>query len=122
MAAQVPAAREPARAPVPAPAAPAPAPAGPAPAAAPGRLADELSRTVLAPDVPREEVELQGGAALAVPAPVEEYLQRRGPAGGPVRVRLGRIAAGTLHLPPPQSAQTHPPGARPPALPPPPPP
>ncbi|MFB6806977.1 hypothetical protein [Streptomyces sp. NPDC056387] len=97
MAAQVPAAREPARAAVPAPAAPAPAPAGPAPAA-PGRLADELSRMVVAPDVPREELALQGGAELAVPAPVAEYLDRRGPAGGPVRVRLGQVAAGTLHL------------------------
>ncbi|MFJ3204926.1 hypothetical protein [Streptomyces sp. NPDC086989] len=97
MAAQVPAAREPARAAVPAPATPAPAPAGPAPAA-PGRLADELSRMVVAPDVPREELALQGGEALAVPAPVAEYLDRRGPAGGPVRVRLGQVAAGTLHL------------------------
>ncbi|MER6781481.1 MULTISPECIES: hypothetical protein [unclassified Streptomyces] len=96
MAAPAPAAREPARAPVPAPAvrAPAQAPAS----AAPGKLADELSRTVLAPDVPKEELALQGGAALAVPAPVEEYLHRKGDAGGPVRVRLGALAAGTLHL------------------------
>ncbi|MCX4626668.1 hypothetical protein [Streptomyces sp. NBC_01443] len=98
MAAPAPAAREPARAPVPAPAAPAPAPAGPAPAAAPGKLADALSRVVVAPDVPKEELALQGGAALAVPAPVGEYLDRKGAAGGPVRVRLGQVAAGTLHL------------------------
>ncbi|MFB7051948.1 hypothetical protein ACFCXT_02200 [Streptomyces vinaceus] len=112
MAAAAPAAREPARAPVPAPAVRAPAPAlvpAPVPAAvpapvpapvrpAPGRLADELSRTVLAPEAPREELALQGGAALAVPAPVEEYLDRKGDAGGPVRVRLGALAAGTLHL------------------------
>ncbi|MGW8784360.1 hypothetical protein ACWGNM_40720 [Streptomyces sp. NPDC055796] len=100
MAAPVPAAREPARAPVPAPTprapaqAPVPAPVPPAP----GRLAGELSRTVLAPDVPGEELALQGGAALAVPAPVQEYLDRKGAAGGPVRVRLGTLAAGTLHL------------------------
>ncbi|KOU25684.1 hypothetical protein ADK52_11695 [Streptomyces sp. WM6372] len=95
-----PAAREPARAPVPAPAVRAPAQApGPAPVRpAAGNLADELSRTVLAPDVPREELALQGGAALDVPAPVEEYLDRKGAAGGPVRVRLGGLAAGTLHL------------------------
>ncbi|MFK0044414.1 hypothetical protein ACIQU4_09960 [Streptomyces sp. NPDC090741] len=97
MAAPAPAAREPARAPVPAPAVPAQTPTGPAPAA-PGKLADELSRVVLAPDVPKEELALQGGAALAVPATVEEYLDRKGAAGGPVRVRLGRLAAGTLHL------------------------
>ncbi|WP_030155175.1 hypothetical protein [Streptomyces sp. NRRL S-244] len=100
MAAPAPAAREPARAPVPAPAVRAPAQA-PVPAPlrpAAGKLADELSRTVLAPDVPREELALQGGTALAVPAPVEEYLDRKGAAGGPVRVRLGRLAAGTLHL------------------------
>ncbi|WP_051805036.1 hypothetical protein [Streptomyces sp. NRRL F-2747] len=97
MAAPAPAAREPARAPAPAP--PAPVPAGPAPAATtPGKLADELSRVVVAPDVPKEELALQGGAALAVPAPVEEYLARKGAAGGPVRVRLGQVAAGTLHL------------------------
>ncbi|THA39095.1 hypothetical protein [Streptomyces sp. A1547] len=96
MAAPAPAAREPARAPV--PAAPAPAPAGPAPATAPGKLADELSRVVAAPDVPKEELALQGGAPLAVPAPVKEYLDRKGVAGGPVRVRLGHIAAGAVHL------------------------
>ncbi|MFD5509709.1 hypothetical protein ACFWIB_18280 [Streptomyces sp. NPDC127051] len=96
MAAPAPAAREPVRATV--PAAPAPAPAAPAPGAAPGKLADELSRVVVAPDVPKEELALQGGAALAVPAPVEEYLDRKGAAGGPVRVRLGQVAAGTLHL------------------------
>ncbi|MFF4850381.1 hypothetical protein [Streptomyces sp. NPDC001194] len=96
MAAPAPAAREPARAPAPAP--PAPVPAGPAPATTPGKLADELSRVVVAPDVPKEELALQGGAVLAVPAPVEEYLARKGAAGGPVRVRLGQVAAGTLHL------------------------
>ncbi|MFE2549053.1 hypothetical protein ACFXGI_10965 [Streptomyces sp. NPDC059355] len=96
MAAPAPAAREPARAPAPAPAVRTPAQAPVS--AAPGKLADELSRTVLAPDVPKEEVALQGGAALAAPAPVEEYLDRKGTAGGPVRVRLGALAAGTLHL------------------------
>ncbi|MFK0252421.1 hypothetical protein [Streptomyces sp. NPDC090445] len=125
-AAPAPAPRPPAQrapAPVPAPAAvPVPAPAaaatrtaagpGPAAAAAPGapaapgraappaRLADELARAlpVPAPDMPKEELALEGGAPLTPPPAVAAYLERKGPAGGPVRVRLGHTAAGILHL------------------------
>ncbi|MFC8662303.1 hypothetical protein [Streptomyces sp. NPDC057199] len=90
--------------PVSAPAAPlaAPAPAGPTPAAAPtatpARLADELSRVVVPPDVPKEELALEGGAALQPTPGVSAYLDGKGGEGGPVRVRLGNIAFGTLPL------------------------
>ncbi|MFJ9608868.1 hypothetical protein ACIRS1_21265 [Kitasatospora sp. NPDC101176] len=97
--------------------APAPAPraAPPAPAAAPaaGGLADRLSgvvqrspatapapptaASVTAAEVPEDVLELQGGALAPTPA-VTEYLDRKGAEGGPVRARLGTLAAGTLHL------------------------
>ncbi|MEU2393275.1 hypothetical protein [Streptomyces sp. NPDC007369] len=101
----------PAPAPVPASAAAATrtaAPSGPAAAAAPAapgraaappaRLADELARALPAPGMPEEELALEGGLPLAPPPAVAEYLERKGPAGGPVRVRLGHTAAGVLHL------------------------
>lgn len=102
MAAPAPAAREPVPAPARAPAPPGPAPAAgpaaPGPGAAPGKLAGELARALVPADVPKEEVALQGGAALSAGPAVTEYLERKGPAGGPVRVRLGAVAAGTVHL------------------------
>ncbi|WP_330334059.1 hypothetical protein OHS33_32865 [Streptomyces sp. NBC_00536] len=66
--------------PVPAPGA-APAPAGAVPG---GPLAEELA--------------LQGGAALTATPATAAHLDTRGAAGGPVRVRLGQMAAGTLNL------------------------
>ncbi|WP_438310474.1 hypothetical protein ACSHWO_07060 [Streptomyces sp. HUAS TT3] len=75
-------------------------PAGASVPAPPGRLADELARALPAPapDMPKEELALEGGAPLTPPPAVAAYLERKGAAGGPVRVRLGRTAAGVLHL------------------------
>ncbi|MFD0270376.1 hypothetical protein ACFVGY_28020 [Streptomyces sp. NPDC127106] len=74
--------------------------AGPGGAAPPARLADELARALPAPapDMPKEELALEGGAPLAPSPAVAAYLEQKGPAGGPVRVRLGHTAAGILHL------------------------
>ncbi|WP_031064378.1 hypothetical protein [Streptomyces sp. NRRL WC-3742] len=99
------AARE-AKPPVAAPAVKA-APPAPAPAApVAGGLADRLSGVgpkrpeapAVAPDVPKDVLELQGGAALAPTPAVAAYLENKGDAGGPVRARLGTLAGGTLHL------------------------
>ncbi|MER5728115.1 hypothetical protein ABT084_07105 [Streptomyces sp. NPDC002138] len=79
--------REPVPVPVPVPARPVPVP-GAAPASAGavsgGPLADELA--------------LQGGAELTATPAIAAHLDARGAEGGPVRVRLGQVAAGTLHL------------------------
>jgi hypothetical protein len=72
---------------------------------APTVLARELAHLVpgsapvaATPDLPEEEVELAGGAAIAPPPAVSAYLAAKGKAGGPVRVRVGTVAAGTLRL------------------------
>ncbi|MEV8098547.1 hypothetical protein [Kitasatospora sp. NPDC085879] len=101
---------------------PAPAPTASATAPAAGGLADRLSGVVprrpgtaadagagagggpaaptaaVAPDVPKDVLELQGGAALTATPAVTEYLEKKGPAGGPVRARLSTLAGGTLNL------------------------
>ncbi|TRO58531.1 hypothetical protein [Streptomyces sp. IB201691-2A2] len=97
MAGPAPATQEPVSAPT-----AAPAPAGPAPEAAPAaarpKLADELSRVLVPPDVPKEELALEGGAVLQPTPGVAAYLDGKGGEGGPVRVRIGSIAFGTLPL------------------------
>jgi hypothetical protein len=102
------------RAPVPVPApAPSPAPRSVAAAEEPGPAARALARTLptatagpagagrpveaAGPVAPGEEVELEGGARLALTPEADEWLAaQKGPAG--VRVRLGRLAHGTLTI------------------------
>ncbi|WP_369184776.1 hypothetical protein [Streptomyces sp. Y1] len=86
----------------PAPAAPRAAP-GPATEGPAGALAGQLAgavpaRPAVAPDVPRDVLALEGGAALAPTPAVTAYLERKGPVGGPVRAALGTLATGTLNL------------------------
>ncbi|MEW9553373.1 hypothetical protein [Nonomuraea sp. NPDC050783] len=84
-----------------------------APQAAPGGLARELARTLpgepaqAAPAeqavpaeqaAPTEEVDLAGSGTFEPPEPVAAYLDGQGDKGGLIKVRLGTLARGRLHV------------------------
>jgi hypothetical protein len=98
-------------APPPTPAAKAPStPSPPKPAPLSGPVASQLARSAvpsgvaakqaveIPADVPAPVVELVGGAELAAPTPVADYLAAKKGKPAPVRVQLGSVASGTIKV------------------------